>query len=400
MTNAGATTPPSRRGHGSRRTGKDAVRGAGRSRLAASLGLGCGVLAAAGVLLATTDLATRLFPPAAVEHRTADAGPARPAPRVVEPPMSRPKSAAARPAMHASAAPAVRHRMPPPVLTAWIPAHLLDRPAFGAAAGFDASADGGRVAELAQTDRFVPEAAAPETAVAAAGPAAPAAPIPGVQVAAAVPVLPSPETAEEALEAALVPTPSARPHRDAAPAVATLRTRAMPPVALAYARPDAGSDEAEKPVFGGLFTRQPRAGNGVAVYDIGAATVYLPNGERLEAHSGLGAMRDNPRFVHAKNRGPTPPHTYDLRLRESLFHGVAAIRLTPVGGERRIYNRVGLLAHTYMLGPRGDSNGCVSFKDYKRFLAAFRRGEVRRLVVVPHMNDTSSRVASLFGRRS
>jgi hypothetical protein len=43
---------------------------------------------------------------------------------------------------------------------------------------------------------------------------------------------------------------------------------------------------------------------------------------------------------------------------------------------------VGLLAHTYMLGPKGDSNGCVSFKDYDRFLQAYLRDEVKRLVVV------------------
>ena len=52
-----------------------------------------------------------------------------------------------------------------------------------------------------------------------------------------------------------------------------------------------------------------------AVYDISAHTVYLPGGERLEAHSGLGEMLDNPRYVNAKDRGPTPPNVYDLALR-------------------------------------------------------------------------------------
>ena len=37
-------------------------------------------------------------------------------------------------------------------------------------------------------------------------------------------------------------------------------------------------------------------------------------------------------------------------------------------------SRDGMLAHTYMLGPKGESNGCVSFRDYSKFLAAFRRG--------------------------
>ena len=81
-------------------------------------------------------------------------------------------------------------------------------------------------------------------------------------------------------------------------------------------------------------------------------------------------------------RGVTPPHLYDLTPRESLFHGVAALRLNPVGGESSIYGRAGLLAHTFMLGPNGDSNGCVSFKTYEVFLRAFQSGEVKRLAVV------------------
>jgi hypothetical protein len=48
-----------------------------------------------------------------------------------------------------------------------------------------------------------------------------------------------------------------------------------------------------------------------------------------------------------------------------------------------MYGRAGILAHTYMLGPNGQSNGCVSFKDYNKFLQAFLRGEVDRMVVVP-----------------
>ncbi|WP_407525258.1 DUF2778 domain-containing protein [Methylobacterium oryzisoli] len=121
---------------------------------------------------------------------------------------------------------------------------------------------------------------------------------------------------------------------------------------------------------------------GVAVYDITARTVTLPSGERLEAHSGLGPKMDDPRHVHVRMHGATPPGTYDLTEREALFHGVRAIRLNPVGGPGAIHNRAGLLAHSYMLGPSGQSNGCVSFRDYNRFLQAFLRGEVQRLVVV------------------
>lgn len=126
----------------------------------------------------------------------------------------------------------------------------------------------------------------------------------------------------------------------------------------------------------------PAAGNKTAVYDISARTVYLPNGERLEANSGLGDKMNDIRFVHVRMQGPTPPHVYDLTEREALFHGVRAIRMHPVGGSGKIFGRAGLLVHNYLLGPRGDSNGCVSVKDYDRFLQAFLRGEVKRLVVV------------------
>lgn len=128
----------------------------------------------------------------------------------------------------------------------------------------------------------------------------------------------------------------------------------------------------------------PRAGDGTAVYDISAHTVYMPDGTRLEAHSGLGPHLDDPRFVHIRMKGPTPPSVYALSPREALFHGVEALRLTPIGGNS-IFGRAGLLAHTYMLGPKGDSNGCVSFRDYGSFLQAYKRGAVRRLVVVARM---------------
>ncbi|UDL88784.1 DUF2778 domain-containing protein [Mesorhizobium sp. PAMC28654] len=167
---------------------------------------------------------------------------------------------------------------------------------------------------------------------------------------------------------------------------------------LAYARPDTpsgGLGQAFKNLFSGPRGGIGGAGNGVAVYDISAKTVYLPDGQRLEAHSGLGVMVDQPRYVDQKDRGPTPPNTYDLTLRETRFHGVEAIRLTPVGGRAK-YNRVGLLAHTYMLsGGRAESNGCVVFKDYGRFLAAFKKGNVTRLVVVPRLNGSLTQVASM-----
>jgi len=129
-----------------------------------------------------------------------------------------------------------------------------------------------------------------------------------------------------------------------------------------------------------------------AIYDITAQVVYLPSGERLEAHSGLGSFMDDPRYVDKKNRGATPPNTYTLTLRESLFHGVQAIRLTPVS-ETNMFDRDGILAHSYMLGPSGQSNGCVSFRDYPKFLRAYQRGEIDRIVVVSRLASPPAFVA-------
>jgi hypothetical protein len=134
-------------------------------------------------------------------------------------------------------------------------------------------------------------------------------------------------------------------------------------------------------------------GDRTALYDIEAHTVYLPSGARLEAHSGLGNRFDDPRYVSEKNRGATPPHLYDLELRRDLFHGVAALRLNPVGGGN-MFGRAGILAHSYMLGPRGDSNGCVSFRDYPKFLRAFQNGEISRIAVVAHVGAPYSVASS------
>ncbi|MDI3471305.1 MAG: hypothetical protein OJF62_003368 [Pseudolabrys sp.] len=131
---------------------------------------------------------------------------------------------------------------------------------------------------------------------------------------------------------------------------------------------------------------QPPFDRKTAVYVISDAKVYMPNGSVLEAHSGLGDKMDDPRYVKVRMRGPTPPHVYDLKMRESLFHGVEAIRMLPVGGEDAIYGRDGILAHTYMLGPSGQSNGCVSFRNYEAFLDAFKAGRINRLAVIARLD--------------
>jgi hypothetical protein len=232
------------------------------------------------------------------------------------------------------------------------------------------------------------------------------------------------EPTRAALAPSLVPLPVARPSELRRPAVASaprMAARALPRTrdvfraamaeepsfleklfgvgaaapraesrqALAYASPDALPQEAPRT----RISAAPESVAGTAVYDITARTVTLPSGEVLEAHSGLGEAMDDPRYVHLRMRGSTPPGTYDLTERERLFHGVRAIRLNPVGGSRAIHGRDGLLAHTYMLRQPGASNGCVSFRDYNRFLQAFLRGEVRRLVVV------AGRSGDFFGSR-
>jgi Protein of unknown function (DUF2778) len=145
-------------------------------------------------------------------------------------------------------------------------------------------------------------------------------------------------------------------------------------VKLAYATADDG----------GLSNDQGAAGRydqWTAVYDISAHTVYMPDGTQLEAHSGFGSLLDDPSHADEKMRGVTPPNVYDLELREELFHGVRALRLIPEDVQK-VFGRAGLLAHSFMLGPNGDSNGCVSFRNYDAFLQAYLDHKVKRLAVV------------------
>jgi Tlde1 domain len=154
-------------------------------------------------------------------------------------------------------------------------------------------------------------------------------------------------------------------------------------VSTAHVHPDQRRKDVGSPVDDGR----------TAIYDITAHTVYLPGGRRLEAHSGLGDFMDNPRHVHVRMRGSTPPNVYNLAFRERLFHGVRAVRLKPVD-DTRMYGRGGILAHTYMLGPNGQSNGCVSFRNYPEFLNAFQKGEVTRLAVVERLESPPGRLAA------
>jgi hypothetical protein len=250
-----------------------------------------------------------------------------------------------------------------------------------------------------------PEAAAPDSVAPVL--AAPDVPLPPerdvARIDAAAPLPPArpPEFAALAPAARSAPRPLERAAAAAAPVddrnvfeklVGLAPAAAPAESSLAYASPEAGSvrarsaPAADSALGSSLFSPKmaPPAGadRNTAVYDISARTVYLPDGTRLEAHSGLGDYLDDPRHVDLRMRGATPPHLYELQPRGELFHGVAALRLVPVGGDGAVYGRSGLLAHTYMLGPNGDSNGCVSIRDYDAFLKAFQDGKFTRLAVV------------------
>ena len=160
----------------------------------------------------------------------------------------------------------------------------------------------------------------------------------------------------------------------------------QPGVLLASAAPDGGVTGNGEDAPLSITEKQ------TALYDISARTVYMPDGTKLEAHSGLGELLDDPRYIHVRGRGATPPQVYELTPREKLFHGVEALRMKPVG-EGELHGRDGLLTHSYLLGPNGDSNGCVSFKDYAAFLKAYKNGEVKRLMVVPTLADKPTAVA-------
>jgi hypothetical protein len=187
------------------------------------------------------------------------------------------------------------------------------------------------------------------------------------------------------------------------------------PIRTAYASADSGARDAaiDDSLLKRMTPRDPAPKDAgadmsrTAIYDIAAHVVYLPNGTRLEAHSGLAEHMDDIGSVALRSLGPTPPGVYDLTMRESRFHGIDAIRLNPVDNGK-MYGRAGILAHPYMLGPNGQSNGCVSLKDYPEFLAAFRRGEFTRLVVVERLDDPpggatatgwiADKLKGLFGR--
>ena len=143
----------------------------------------------------------------------------------------------------------------------------------------------------------------------------------------------------------------------------------LKPVALAYAAPD------DAGLVGNIAGRYDQW---TAVYDISAHKVYLPDGSVLEAHSGRGSALDDPGHTNERMQGSTPVNIYDLKPRESLFHGVEAIRLIPVD-ESQVFGRSGFLAHTYMLGPNGEIVRLRLVPQLRRLPTGLQRAEDQAL---------------------
>jgi hypothetical protein len=254
------------------------------------------------------------------------------------------------------------------------------RSSFGARFAFDLSSVPSRFARSSQAsfdDRFASDVLATGTAVRSAA-AAPPATGPRVAAAAAAPRAAARSVVAQGASNQAAPKRSTDARFQLASADTSLPLGYAPTDSVKAGSSVKGLTPKDADSLGDM--------NRTAIYDIAARTVYLPNGRRLEAHSGLGEHMDDIRYVNLRMKGPTPPNVYDLRMRESLFHGVRAIRLIP-RDDSKMYGRAGILAHSYMLGPNGQSNGCVSFSNYPEFLAAYERGEINRLVVVERLAD-------------
>jgi hypothetical protein len=154
-------------------------------------------------------------------------------------------------------------------------------------------------------------------------------------------------------------------------------------------------------IFDKLFADPDRAAKAVlaanpktVLYDITKKAVYMPDGEKLEAHSGFGQYMDDPESMHRKDVGVTPPNVYTVSFREKPFHGVRALRMKPVGGGN-MYGRDGILAHSFLLGEAGASNGCISVRDYDKFLRAYEDGKFDQIIVLRSADEPGpSQVAS------
>lgn len=204
---------------------------------------------------------------------------------------------------------------------------------------------------------------------------------------------------------AAIPLPLPRPDSTERPnVVRTAPVVIEPQIAALPPQSNQQNKSGEPNIFDKLFGDPDRAAKALlaanpnaALYDINKRVVYLPGGDKLEAHSGYGQFMDDPESVHRKDVGVTPPNVYAVSFREKPFHGVRALRMKPVGGGN-MYNRDGILAHSYLLGEAGASNGCISVRDYEKFLQAYEDGKFNQIIVLRSADEpVPAQVASTQG---
>lgn len=204
----------------------------------------------------------------------------------------------------------------------------------------------------------------------------------GMAVATPLP-LPRPDVIPQQAVAAVTPPPVSEPRLASLPPQPELQPQQQP---------------SEPGILDKLFGDPERAAKAVlaahpntVLYDITKRAVYMPDGTKLEAHSGFGEWMDDPESVHRKNVGVTPPNVYAVSFREKPFHGVRALRMKPVG-DGKMYGRDGILAHSFLLGEAGASNGCISIREYDTFLKAFEDGQFNRIIVVRSIDEPMPRL--------
>jgi len=178
----------------------------------------------------------------------------------------------------------------------------------------------------------------------------------------------------------------------APPPVSEPRVASLPP------QPEPQAKPSEPGILDKLFGDPDRAAKAVlaahpntVLYDITKRAVYMPDGTKLEAHSGFGEWMDDPDSMHRKNVGVTPPNVYAVSFREKPFHGVRALRMKPVG-DGKMYGRDGILAHSFLLGEAGASNGCISIREYDTFLKAYEAGQFTQIIVMRSIDEPVPRL--------
>ncbi len=201
--------------------------------------------------------------------------------------------------------------------------------------------------------------------------------------------------------AVATPLPLPRPDGMARQAVAAVTQPANEPrLASLPPQPEQQGQPDEPGILDKLFGDPDRAAKAVlaahpktVLYDITKRAVYMPDGTKLEAHSGFGEWLDDPDSMHRKNVGVTPPNVYAVSFREKPFHGVRALRMKPVG-DGKMYGRDGILAHSFLLGEAGASNGCISIREYDTFLKAFEDGHFNQIIVVRSIDEPVPRLVA------